>query len=531
MSKYNRVSYLATCGNTAIAAADLTLYSKDTDFLPIYTGQLVIYDPKTNTTLDVADIATATNLAVGVGIGVPGQNATEIQHISKEEIDLCQTNIRASVSSPVCGVGQVVDVFFNGCIECNKTYSIAVNLDDSHVRSVYELNDPAPYIFTVTADCCDTCDTCDNAYDAESLVCKFVDLINGTVQKDPTKITRFANSNMTNQYQPFRAAKLYLSDVGAEVPSDETTWTFCIAPDNSACENCIRTEGITGISINGEVTTFVNTTVAGDTTYTHTSQIKNIVEQANKALALIGGSAHLDHGIGACCSYCIKINTCANDVFFTTEDAEAPITGTRSNPFSTFDVEPICKGCGVDATTIAPTVGFRIYVDPIEVPCDCAWPPNLPVPNTYVRRVDVQAWGEGWPCSSLLVKETTAQTLPEGFGYYWQDMARTGRSRGGHGKDFRYNDVHRGRIGLPDKSSVSASLPACLICDEQYCVYNLETTTTKSRRFNNAPIQSNTDLDYLLVPKSDTTAQTAVQAVLNALNARGTCVGGTVTCA
>jgi hypothetical protein len=528
MSKYNRISYLASCGDQAIAAAGLTLYSSDSDFLPIRTGQLVIYDPKTNLTLAVGDIATADHIAVGIGIGQVGGSATEVQHISKESIDLCETSLRATVSSPVCGVGQVVDVYLNGCMTCEGTYSIVVNLDDAYARYVYELNDPAPYVFTITPDCCDNCDSCETSVDKDDMVCKFVDLINGTVQLDPAKITRFQNSKLTNQYQPFRAAKLFLAD---SEDSALTNWSFCFTSEDSSCADCDHLAGVTGITIDGKSTDFVNTTRAGDETVTDFQQMKNLVEQANKALDAIGGSAYLDHGIGKCCSWCIKINTCAAEVKFNTSEVDVFIEGTRSNPFQDFDTAPICRGCGADDTTITPTYGFRLYVEPIEVPCSKEWPPNLPVPTTYVRRLDVQKWGEGWPCTSFLTTEVTAQVLPEGFGYYWQDMAHTGRHRGGKGKDWRYNNQDRGRIGLPDAKSISSSLPACLVCDEQYCVYNIESVTTKGRKFNNAPLQQNLALDYILVPKKDTVAQTAIQTVLNALNARGSCVGGTVVCA
>lgn len=537
MSRFNRTSYLATCNNPAIAATGQTLYSSDSDFLPVMTGQLVIYNPKTNTTMAVGDIATAKNLAVGVGIGIPGQSAVEIQHISREVIDLCSTQLRASVTPPVCGNGQVVDVYLNGCIECGKTYSIAVNLDDNYARSVYELNDPIPYIFTVTADCCDNCDACEGSASKEDLVCKFVDQINGTVQTDITKITRFQNSKLTNQYQPFRAARLFLTDNADPQTEDSasTNWSFCLTATDTDCENCGVLTGITGVRIDGEDTVFVNTTRAGDNTITDHQQVTNLVEQLNKALDAVGGSAYLDHGLGKCCSYCIKVNTCASEVRLITagEDNEEEtiyVDGTRSVPFQTFDVDPICRGCGATATEIAPTAGFRIYVNPVTVPCDLSYPPNLPVPKTYVRRIDAQAWGDGWPCTSFLTTEVTAQTLPEGYGYYWQDMAHTGRHRGGKGKDWRYNNVHRGTIGLPDASSISSSLPDCLICDEQYCVYNVVSTTTKGRKYNNTVVQQNTDLDYLLVPKKDTATQAAVEAVFNALNARGTCTLGNIDC-
>lgn len=524
MATYNRQSILASFGNLPVAPAGRTIHPVDADSPNVNAGELFI--ESNGVTIGLADIPTASDIKIGIGVGPVNGPASEIRYVAGEDINLCDSNIKARVSPPVCGSPQVVDVFFNGCINCKETYSFAVNLDDSYVRSHELCNGTTPYIFTQTAECCADCDDCNTTANCADLVCKFVDQINGKSQKDPSKITRFLHSDMTKQYQPFGATRLFLTKNDL---TPNTTRTFCLDPTSTPCENCGDILGITGISLNGVVTPFQGTTLANNTAVSKHSHIKSIVSQINKALEPLGGHAFYKHGIGKCCSYTIEINSCVNTILLVTAAGTlAPCD--ESNPFTTFNIDSVCQGCGVTPDTVSPTCGLRIFVDPVEVPCDCAYPPNLPAPNYYGRTVDVQAVGDAWECQSFFTNESSAQILPEGFGYFWQDLAHYGQHRGGSGRDFRYNNKHRGDIGLPDDSSRAKNAAKGVLCEETYCVYNLNVTTTKKRFFNNALTNTNTDLDYVLIPQADTVTKLSWEPILTALQLRGVCQPGSVVC-
>lgn len=524
MASFNRQSILATFGNLPVAAAGRTLFPSNSDSPNVAAGELFV--ESNGVTIGLADIPTATNIKIGVGIGPVNGAATDVRYVASEDINLCDSTIKARVTPPVCGTPQVMDVYLNGCIECKESYAISINLDDSWVRSNFQTNERVPYVFQVSADCCDGCDGCPSSPNLQDLACKFVDKINGKVNIDPSMITRFTWANLKDNYQPFGASRLFLTknDLTAN-----TTRTFCLDPTSTACENCGDLTGITGISIDGVVTTFQGTTMANNPNVSKHSHVKSIVKQIHAAVDLVGGSAFLRHGLGKCCSYTIEVNSCANTILLVTNAGTlAPCAET--NPFTTFTRDSVCIGCGVTAATIAPTVAFRVYVDPVEVPCDCTYPPNLPAPNYYGRTVDIQAVGDSWECEQFFTNESTAQVLPEGFGYFWQDMAHYGQHRGGKGRDFRYNNLHRGKIGLPDEYSRALNAAKSVFCDTQYCVYNMNVTVEKKRHWSNATHNINTDLDYMLIPTADTVTKLSWEPILAALQARGICQPGSVVC-
>lgn len=524
MATYNRQSVLASFGNLPVAAAGRVLFPVNSSSPNVNAGEIFI--ESNGVTIGLADIPTATNIKIGIGMGPVNGAATDIRYVAGEEINLCEATIKARTTTPVCGAPQVQDVFINGCINCNEGYSFTINLDDSYVRSNFSMNEKLSYNYTAVASCCDTCGTCNQSGSCDDLVCKFVDQINNRVQTDPTKLTRFVYADMKHQYQPFGAAKLYLqkNNGGAN-----TTRVFCLDPTSTPCENCANLTGITGISIDGVVTPFQVTTMANDNTVSKPSHVKSIVDQINAVLDPLGGHAFYKHGVGKCCSYTIEINSCVNDILLTTSVGTLAACD-ESNPFTTFTRDNVCRGCNVPASSIAPTCGFRVYTHPLELHCPCDLPPNFNTPNYYGRTIDVQPAGDGWDCEMFFTNESSTQVIPEGLGYYWKDKAYLGNHRGGAGRDFRYNNVHRGRFHLPDDTSRATNAAKGIICDESYCVYNLLTTASQNRFFNNANVNVNTDVDWLLIPSGDIATHASWEPILAALQSRGVCQAGAVNC-
>lgn len=514
MSSLNRYTYLATTGNLPVKPdGEVVILPGDSNQVyGVYTGEIVIWNPKTNLTLSVADIATEQHVSIGVGQGVEGQLADSIIHIAGEEFNMCDATFKAEVKRPVCGVPQVVDIFFD-CTKTGEVYTLALHLDDSKVRSQLNYNEKAEYVYTAIME--EDSDTSIEEKCAE-LACAFVDQINGTSQKDPSKITYISKHDLTKLYQPFNAARLFVGDAASK--------RFVLDVDAEG------TVGITGITIDGASTDFSYTTKAGDTTVTLVSQLDRVVDSINEALKETGGSAHLKASMSPKNCYTLEINTCADVVTLNT-DAGALTPTTEFNPFTPQAKNKVCKDCDSSSATVDYTCGIRIFVDPVEVPCDCKYPPNLPAPNTYIRTVEPAFTGAGWDSANHYWEVSQEQVLPSGFGYFYQDKAASGQNNGGSGRNFRNSNRMVGRIGLPDEGSRASNAMNLIKCDETYCVYNITTTTKSLEKFNNAVQYFNTDGTYMMIPEAHTTTKNSFEPFLSALQTRGICIPGDVQCA
>lgn len=520
MSTYSHYSYLVSKGDLAVKANGLPVFNTGPgNPYFVRVGELVVFNPRTNLTLNAAGIATADDVAIAVGVGGPvGTLAPELRYLGHEGINFCQSNIQAGVSSPDCGTPQVVGFYFD-CTKYNETYTIVIELDDFVVRSRYGMNERAKYVFSVnTADF--PCEGCDPAHEANEVACRLRDAINGKFNStDPTKITHFQRADIANQYQPFKA-----------VVMQPYWYKFNLAMGAGAveCADCVITDAITGITYNTDDTVdFTYTTDPADAGSTLPSQLSRIVGLINAELEPSGGFAWLSRGTGPCCAYTLNVMSCYDDFQIDTDDAEAPLTVVPVSPFTEFTTSPYCPDCTSQDTATTPTVGLLIYVDPLELPCDCQYPPNLPVPNYYGRTIEVYPIGEGWVGGQTWIAELQAMTLPVGFGYFWQDRERY-QHNGGRGKNYRYSRTLRGTVPQPDANSAVSN--TTVVCDETYCVYDLIITTTVRGKNSNGLSYSNQDLGFVLVPSGDTTTTASWETILTALQARGVCSGGSITC-
>ena len=528
MATYNRNTILATFGNLPVkAAGEVVILPGDTSQVwNILTGELAVWDRKKNITLGVADIATAKSITISIGQGNPGELAKDLIHIGGDDFDLCKGNICTNVTKPSCGCPQVLDIFFD-CTKCNETYTLPLHLDDSKVRSNYGFNEKAEYVYTITTECC-SCDNCDPEHNCEELACSFVDAINGKVQKDPKKITYFVKSNLTDQYQPFRAARIFNKPNSRKI--------FCISPVDSACENCVNLPAILGINIDGVITNFTYTTKPGDPTITLKGQMQRVVEEINKVLEPIGGSAYRTPGTQSCCPYDITINTCAEKVSIVTTSLKVGSTAEIAptlefNPFTSQIKESHCKGCGASPEEVNLNCGFSIMVDPVEVPCDCQYPPNARVPNYYGRTIEPSFAGDGWVCNNHFWVESQKQSLPSGFGYFYQDKASFEQHNGGSGRNWRNSNREVGRLCLPDKFSRATNAHNLIKCKETYCVYNILSRDVDSSHFlQNAVHYYNTDMSQILIPEKDDLTKSTWEEILIALQSRNLCCAGDISC-
>lgn len=511
MGSFNRQSYIASEGNLAVKAGGDPLYPDGTgDTLDLRVGEIVVFDPKNNVTLAAGDIATAENIAIGVGYGKgePGTIAEGIRHLDNGK-NLCKTVYKANAAAPVCPCAQQYDFYFD-CTQCDETYTLELLLDDSLVRSRYGTNEKAKYIYTINTECCN-CDDCSPEHNCEELSCKFVDQINQNFCTDPSKIVRFQRRSMDHQYQPFHALPLF--DVADSWKELELT----PAADGTVAD-------ITSVDVNGTVTTFVGTTVPGDATKTYVSQLSRVEEQLNAALESTGGRAFIYVPAFGECDVKIYVSSC---VAVTLTDHIWTLT---ENPFEDITYGPDCQTCGATASTFSPTCGFRIITDPVDVSCLCDFPPNEPVPNYYGRTIEGQFLGDGWVCKNFYTKEVCEQVLPENFGYFFSDAARF-QSTGGIGKDYRRTNTRRGLVGLPDEYSRASNASVGIDCGKLYCAYDIVPTQgIADTTYNNALTYYNKSKTTVLIPSADSTTITSWETYLAALATRGICVPVTLEC-
>jgi hypothetical protein len=512
MSTYNRLSYLGSKGNYAVnngkASGDPIFTGSRTAPFNVMAGEIVVFDPRANGALTDADVATAKHISVAVGVGVKGDVAKELRYLGGETFDLCNFEMKAEAAAPVCSQPQILYTFYDGTT-CENAATIMYLLDDHIVRDRYNFNERAKYIFTANPPCTD-CGSCTATDNGDAIRDSFVDQINAKKQENPFTLSHFQNRDISHQYQPFRALKLY--------DGANSLKTFCLSLGDGACEDCIYlgASGITGIKIDGVETdfTYTNITVGADL-QTLPSQIDRVIEQINTALGA-NGQAYRSKGIGGCCPYSITISVNPAEistVAIVTEDA---------------DVNPCEEVNPFDSTTYSH--GHAVIVDPVTIDCLCDLPPD-DVPNYYGRTLKAEAIGDGWGCNKVETIEKQAQVLPEGFGYFWQDLERY-QHRGGSGRDFRNSDRYRGKTYTrPDRFSRTMAAPATIDCDVSYCMYSLVTTSGKLNKYSNALKTYNTDGDWVLVPEGDSTTKTSWELYLNAMYERGICNAPNVTCA
>lgn len=522
MSTFNKTSFLATFGDLPIKAAGLDVFTDNGEINGL-AGEILVFNPKTRKTLDAAAIATASKVSVAVGLGKEGHMAQELRYIAGEQYDLCDFKFKSRVTRPSCGIPQVYDVYFDK-MEPGKTYTMEVLLDDSWVRSNMGQNEKAKYIFQITTpkgDCAD----CDPTIECAKGACLFVDKINGSVQTDPTKIVHFVNHDPLKQYQPFRASQLFLTTENGDT---ETSRSWCLNVTGTACEDCKHVTGIDGIRIDGVDTPFTYTTDPTDASFTLIGQLDRVLKLLNEALASKGGSARLKKGVGSCCPYEIEINSCVDDIFLLSEGS--PVSPTLSlNPFQSKDVTVLCQTCVDESATLTATCGFRLFVDPVEIECGCQYPDNLPAPNIFTRSIEVQKVGD-WDCTGFYTQEVCSITPPEGFGYFYEQKALKEQSNGGKGGDWRNSTRFTGKYPMPDKHSRFTNASSNIDCEESYCVYNLVGTKVTNGFFNNSRTYGNVSVNYILVPKADSTTIPDWEAILAALQARGICNIADINC-
>jgi hypothetical protein len=514
MNTFNRLSVLATKGNLAVKSAGETVHTKYG--VNAKEGELVVFNPKTNTTLGVSDLATASSIAIGVGVKERGK--VVLRHVGGDSFNLKKDTVTVTATAPSCGCPQVVDIFPT-CLQCDETYSINIRLDDYLVRSRFDFNDQLNYVFTQELSC-DGCEDCTVEADATKWLSGLRDKINGKYRTELSKQVLPRVSKNDPQYQPFKASLLYAN-----------TFTYNLPLGDGTCENCINFSAIGGALVDNVETTFVGTTDPADSSLTLVEQKQALEDQLNEALDAVGGSAYITTSDLACCPWKLEVNTC--DASFELRDHSNTLISPDSttNPLQAITKEGAYNSCSDNSSTFTPTVGLRIFVDPIDwqIEGDGLVDTNKVIPNTWIRRINVEDLGYGWETATLHTNEVCAPQNIHGQGLYWLNVEARRAHNGGPGRNHRMSNRNIGLNGIPDEFSRSRNL--AVNSKETYCVYNvLAEQSGRLKGLSRYNIVNN-NLTYLLVPQGDTTTQTSVELYLNKLNQLGyamdfaTCLG------
>lgn len=271
MSAYSHINYLTTKGNLGLYPAGQDVFvNAPGGGLLVGAGQPVLYDQKTRKAIAAADIPNTEFVVFAVGVGKVGGPASALRHLGGERFNLCEDQIKEDVTPPVCGQPQVLDTFFD-MKDASSTHAFEVHLDDSWIRSTSGFNGTAKYPFSAIPGPQD-CEGCEPDSNCKEMLCRLVDKINGRVQADPTKISRFINRTIKDAYQPFRAAMLW--------DQADSIKNWCLTPTDGTCETCVNFPAIAGVTIGAVSTVFVGT---NDGTNTRREHFPQLLAQLNAA--------------------------------------------------------------------------------------------------------------------------------------------------------------------------------------------------------------------------------------------------------
>lgn len=507
----------ATSGNLALRAAGSNVFTSSANKKQMYNvkvGELVAYNPKTGATYDHTNIAGATHVRIGVGVGngKAGSLADNIRLIHRDTLKFNSTGCQNycwmdNLVTPVCAQPQVLDIYFCSA-KCGETVSITLEVDTPLLRRYLPYDERQKYTFTATPDC--GCDTCDGEVNMDDVVCQLVDKINGGFRTQ--RYDQFFGGNNENDLiQPFKAARLF---VGAA-----TTKYYCFSIGDSTCETCNTIANITGITVgSGEdavTTSFEDTNENAEDMDLNSLEYK--LEQINAALATVGGSAYVSTGLSTCCDVTLEINSCAAITLLGSE-GDTLSTCETADPFPTLSIPN--KGC-VDCDTVPQTkkyeYGIRIFLDPLDLGIANELRHNYPPAQFYadLHSSVALAGTKGFGCCPPVTYEVQPQVLSEGLGYIFveQELAQ---HNGGQGGNYHYESPRTNLRGLPEEGTAYTS--TTVQANTNYNVYSIVLKrTTDDHMEHGAPVRTYKDEYKLLIPQSDTTTKSSWDTFLAAL--------------
>lgn len=514
MGSFYRYVNLTTKGNTGLVAPNLDVVSPvDGQTYNFPAGKLIVYNPLTNKTLDVAGIATAKAVRFGVGHNPKkGLMATEIRHIGGNDIDLCKTMLKVKVQPPVCATPHVIDFEF-GCTWTGQDYMFQLDINDWMTRAYYKEGAVGSLLFNLR-DELTGCTSCTEEANCDKLACQLADKINNEWLKNYPGTSKLGMLSGKPSHGVW-AAKKYTNSV---------TFTLAATEVEGGCTVGCAVKGLKSIGATDAVTlTFQNAVDPAAPTQTLLEQLGTVVDQINTFLTG-KGTAYLKQV--NCCEFAIEVNTCMTNVTLTYHD-DTTNTGSTSAAFTAFTPSATCLGCNSQGEeTMA--CGVRIFIDPLELPCNCQYPDGN-APDYFGRSATATAWGDGWKETSYRVVVVQNMQVPLGTGYEVQQN-EFNQSQGGSGFNYPLGALYSDdRIPLPLAKS-RANQASVADCTKMYCIWSIVTVDQVVGSPIARNVQNSQSVSFLNIPRTDETTIAAAQDVLAAMTARGFCSSAEYTC-
>lgn len=506
-NSFYRYVNLVTRGNRGLVPAGQDVVSpEDGQTYTFLAGDMLVYNPDTNKTIDVAGIATARKVRWGVGHNdTGGLMATSIRHIGGDDIDLCKTHLKIKAQAPQCPLPHVIDFEFD-CTWTGKDYGFRIDIDDWMTRAYFKEGAVGSLIYNLRTDL-EGCTSCSQEQNCASLACQLAAKIRNDFVKGYPGVTKLG----------LLTGKPGTGIWAAQKFTNKVLFTIDATEVESTCGAGCAVKGLKSIGASGvDTKVFVNAVNPAAPEETLLEQMGSVIDQINSFLNG-KGTAYLKQT--GCCTYQIEVNTCLTGVTLTYHD-DATSTGTVSAAFSAFTPNPDCVGC-TDQDDVALTCGVRIFVDPLYLPCNCQYPDGNR-PNTFVRKVRVTAFGEAWRNTTHRVVEVQAMKVHRGTGYEVQQH-ELGNSTGGFGFDHPSDSMYtQDRAPRPiDKSKLNQASVA--ICEKLYCVWSVITEEWMAGSNIRAHVSNIQTMSHLNIPREDETTIQVAQEVIEALAARGLC--------
>lgn len=517
MSSYYRYSNLVTRKNQTFFAPNEDLISQEDDqvYRGLKHGQPVAYNPITGKTLNAAGVATAEAVRLGVGHNTKGGLlADTIRWVGGSDIDLCKSTMKIKVQAPTCPVPQVID-FEADCMKSGRDYLLAIGIDDHWTRSFLKEGRIAELLINLREDLAGCTNCSEEVYTDQlmtQLALKITDKYNAYFPK-----TNKLGVSTGMPGHGLWAAKKY----GTEV-----TFTLADSDVEDVCGSGCAVKGLKGMTATDMTAlVFSNVVDPDNPSQTLMEQVPYVISQINKWLKG-KGSAYLKKV--DCCSYEIAVNTCLTNVAMTYYD-DAAVTSASTDSFVESTEEDMYAGCvGPVGKTYAH--GVRIFVDPLELPCNCQYPDGNP-PSYFGRTVTLTAWGDGWNDTSWQAIEVEAMGMFQGSGYEVQQNELM-NSTGGEGFDYDLSmDYGPDGSRVPAPGSYTRIGQASVAeCNKMYCIWSLVVEnhmagSSTARHVSNSQSQS-----FINIPKEDTDTISAMEEMLAALADRGFCSSATIEC-
>lgn len=511
MSRKIRENFLVTYGNQGLYPAGQPVYAGTPDgrgpSVLVNPGQAVLYDPATNLSLDPATWNKADNGRFVLGVGYDGLGhgySTAIRKSFGEIMYGCHIK-KVTADCATCGVPQILDVFVDKCISVDEPVSFSIKVRNGSTVDQFPYNQDPVYTYTASVPS-ELCNACDEPFDCHKLI--------NVLRKQfipESRLDRRKNlkvGSFPKQELPFDVVPLY-----------NTSYQFCLTMAPNECQECAYVQGITGITIDGEATTFNHTVV--NTNYTSFGQLNLVINQIN---AVLGdkGRATLLKATGACCPYQIEINTCLEVESLQTRTSAGVAADlepcSTTNPFDPINFPADSYLCGAQGTSRTPTCGFRIIPKPVTFNHSCFI--NLALPRLLTNTVEVisgNPYGSKFP---FYVKEVQAATIPRGLGVSWA-VREYKADNGGTGRSHNNFNLKYGQLGLPGAQDRINAVVTDPSVDYDSVVF--EHTYVDVPMAHIGDMMELFGRTILLVPHKDNTTKAALEAAINFYITKGDC--------